>query len=363
VRSKTARLLPSIVVVSLAVAAPLSAQTADPHVNRIARVAPERAAWFERFEDSRHGPETVETVTKTFKVGGGGSLDLSNMSGDVIVNGVSGDEMTVTANKRARGRDAKTALAGINIAMRQTAGRVEVRTEFGRHDSEAEVDYKVDVPVDAALTVRTISGDIKVSNVHGDVQVDSTSGDVQASGTPRLAHLATVSGDVRMSDVGAPDTFTGGTVSGDFVAHGLKARALEITTISGDVTLMNAACERAMIKTVNGSVGYTGSLAKGGRYEINSHSGDISLWIAGDAGFELTAKTFSGDVRAELPMVMAPTGHDSELPGMPGNHEIRGTFGDGSALVIVRTFSGDVTVGKAGAEPKGKDKSGKKDRN
>jgi len=355
----TARLLTSFGFLALA-SAPIAAQPPAPPVVRIVRVAPERAALFERFEDSRRGPETVETVSKTFKVGSGASLDVSNLSGDVIVIGVSGDQITVVATKRARGSEAKQALSDINIAMRQTADRVEVRTEFGRRDSEAEVDYKVEMPTDASLIVRTISGDINVSNVHGDVQVDSTSGDVQASGTPRLAHLATVSGDVRMDDAGTPDTFTGGTVSGDFVARELKARAVEITTVSGDVTLTSITCDRAQIKTVNGSVGYTGPLAKGGRYELNSHSGDVTLWLVGDAGFELTAKTFSGDVRADVPITMAPTPHGGDIPGMPGNHEIRGTFGDGSALVVVRTFSGDVVVGKAGTQ---KQKAGKKDKN
>lgn len=353
----TVRPIPSIVFIALACALPAGAQT-PPLVHL--RVGSERAAWFERFEDSRHGPETVETIVKTFKTGPGGTLDLSNLSGDVVVNGVAGEEMKVTATKRARGSDAKAALAEITIGTRQTAGRVEVRTEFGRHDSEAEVDYTVEVPLDSAVIVRTISGDIRVSNVRGDVQVDSTSGDVRAAGTPRLAHLQTVSGDVQMNDAGTPDMFSGGTVSGDFVAVGLKARAMEITTVSGDVTLTNVSCERAQIRTVNGSVGYTGALARGGRYELNSHSGDIVLSVVGDAGFELTAKTFSGDVRTDFPMTMAPTGHDRGIPGMPGNHEIRGTFGDGSALVIAKTFSGDVVVERAGSERHPDGKPGKK---
>jgi putative adhesin len=352
----TAPSLPTFVLAAL-MAAPVAAQPRPPLV---VRVSPERAAWFERFEDSRRGPETVETVTKTFKTGAGGSLDVSNLSGDVIVNGVAGDQITVTATKRARGNDAKAALADINISARQTAARVEVRTEFGRHDSQAEVDYDIEVPFDTGVIVRTISGDVKVTEVRGTVLMDSTSGDVQAWSTPRLAHLATVSGDVRMHDIGSPEGFTGGTVSGDFVAEDLKARSLDVTTVSGDVTLTNVVCERAQIKTVNGSVGYRGPLAHGGRYEMNSHSGDIILALVGDGGFELTAKTFSGDVRADWPMTMAPTGRDSGIPGMPGNHEVRGTYGDGSALVIVKTFSGDVVVERAGAQ---KQKGGKKDKN
>jgi hypothetical protein len=40
----------------------------------------------------------------------------------------------------------------------------------------------------------------------------------------------------------------------------------------------------------------------------------------------------------------------NDIPGMPKNHDVRGTYGDGSALLIVKTFSGDVTVGRAGAD-------------
>jgi hypothetical protein len=98
----TACLLTSFGFLALA-SAPVAAQPPAPPVVRIVRVAPERAAWFERFEDSRRGPETVETISKTFKVGTGASLDVSNLSGDVIVIGVSGDQIAVVATKRARG--------------------------------------------------------------------------------------------------------------------------------------------------------------------------------------------------------------------------------------------------------------------
>jgi hypothetical protein len=52
-------------------------------------------------------------------------------------------------------------------------------------------------------------------------------------------------------------------------------------------------------------------------------------------------------------MTSQPEGHD--MPGMPKNHDVRGTFGDGSALLIVKTFSGDVTVGRAEGD-RGKEK-------
>lgn len=350
----TARL--PLLLASLAALAPVSA-AAQPRPT-LTHLAPARAAWFERFEQSRNGPEETQMVTKTFKVSGSGSLDVSNLSGDVIVTGIAGDQIQVHAVKRARGGDAKAQLNDITIDISQTADRVEVRTVFGRHESHAEVDYTIDVPFDTAVIARTISGDVTVTNVRGDLQVDSTSGDLNASGTPRIVRLKTIAGDVMVTDGGSADMLSGGTVSGDFTARGLKARSIEVVTISGDVTLMHITCERAQIRTVNGSVDYTGPLAKGGRYEVNSHSGDVNFALVGENGFELTARTFSGDVRADLPLIMAPHSGDSGIPGMPGNHEIRGTFGDGSALVTVKTFSGDVVVGRAG--DKEKDKPGRK---
>jgi Toastrack DUF4097 len=320
--------------------------------------APDRAAWFERFEAGRTGgSEQSETFTKRFAVGQSGSLDIFNLSGDIVITGVGGDEISVKAVKEAWG---KASPEDISIEATETAGRVEVRSVLRRsRNSRAEVTFTIEVPFGTTIAARSLSGDIKVENVRGDVQMDSTSGSVEASRTPRLIRLKSVSGDVRMEDAAAVDTLSASTISGDLVAHGLKARTLEVVTVSGDVTLVNTVCERAQLRTVNGDVQFTGPVAKGGRYEFNSHSGDVHFELVGSGGFELSARTFNGDVRADLPLKMAPRTDEPDLPGVPGNQNLRGTFGDGSALVVVRTFSGSVVVSRA--EP-GKEKAGKKDK-
>ncbi len=47
--------------------------------------APERVAWFAKFQDARSGPESTETITRTFKVGPNGSLDIFNLAGPIVV--------------------------------------------------------------------------------------------------------------------------------------------------------------------------------------------------------------------------------------------------------------------------------------
>src|SRR4029453_1165063 len=140
----------------------------------------------------------------------------------------------------------------------------------------------------------------------------------------------------------------------------LKARVVDLVTVSGDLTLLSTSCERAQLRTGNGHVEFSGAPARGGRYEFNSHSGDISLNLAGNQGFELSATTFSGEVHTGLPLTMV-TRPDPNLPeGVPHSQDVRGTFGDGGALLLVKTFSGDVYVGRAeGGKPVPKKKQEK----
>jgi DUF4097 and DUF4098 domain-containing protein YvlB len=289
--------------------------------------------------------ESSDIVERTFNVGPKGALDISNLSGSIVITGVPGEEIRVKAERQVWGDDAK----GIVIDASKTPGRVEVRTLFGRHKNKAEVDYTVEVPYDTSVTARSLSGDIKVVKVRGELQLETTNGNVEAIGTPRLVRLKSFSGDVVVTDAGAADGLSASTVSGDLMIKSLKARVVDLVTVSGDLTLLSTSCERAQLRTVNGNVEFSGALVRGGRYEFNSHSGDISLNLAGNQGFELSATTFSGEVHTGLPLTMV-TRPDANLPeGVPHSQDVRGTFGDGGALLLVKTFSGDVYVGRAEA--------------
>jgi hypothetical protein len=323
--------------------------------------AADRSAWFERYSDSRHGPEQSETWSRSFKVGPNGSLDLSNVAGEVVVTGGAGDEIRVEATKRVRARDAnegKQMLSALTIEAMESGGRVEIHTQYPRdqrgRDISAEVDYEVQVPIGTAVSIHTVSGDIRASKLKGEARLDSVSGNIEATGVWQVSRLKTVSGDVTLTDGGAADAFAAGTVSGSLITRRVKARSMDVQTVSGDVMLDDVACEKAQVRSVSGDVEYDGPFAKGGRYEFVSHSGDLRVAVAGGAGFELTANTFSGDFRSELPGLNPPGRGDDD---MPGNHEVRATIGDGSALVIVKTFSGDLLVtGAAGGKEKVKQK-------
>ena len=91
-------------------------------------------------------------------------------------------------------------------------------------------------------------------------------------------------------------TMSGGAYVALAANESILDRDTGLMALSGDVTLLNIACSRLGVRSVSGSVEYSGTLAKSGRYDINSHSGDVRLTLGSDVGFELSANSFSGSV-------------------------------------------------------------------
>jgi DUF4097 and DUF4098 domain-containing protein YvlB len=290
------------------------------------------------------GPEQTEQFSKTFRVGRTGSLDLTNMAGDVVVTGGTGEDIVIEATKRTRqDSDAKSQLQSVTIDAVERAGRVEVRTRYPQNtrDVHVSVDYRVTVPSGADVNLHAVAGDVHVTNVNGALRLDCVSGDVWVENADRIEALKSVSGDVTVTRGGGADVRIA-TFNGTLTLRNLKVRSLDASTVSGDVAVTDTAADRAVVKTLSGDVDYVCPLAPNGRYEFSAHSGDVRLTPTSNTGFEIDANTFSGEIRTTMSITMK----EGQLQERHVRHEIRGTYGDGSALVTVKTFSGDVTVGK-----------------
>ena len=309
------------------------------------------------YQGRNNGPEQSERFSRKVKIGRDGRFSLVNISGDIVVTPGAGDEVSIEAVKHTRGD--KGELATVQIIVDDRAGRVDVRTEYDqnrsgdrRRGNSVSVDYTVTVPASVSVDLRSVSGAVKVTGIHGSVRGETVSGDVTISDAPRLEAAKTVSGNVTLTSVTADGDLSAASVSGNVRAKGVKARGLDLGSVSGDINVSDVTCERLGVKTVSGSVEYAGGIAKGGRYEINGHSGTVRLLLANPGGFELTANSFSGSIRSELPLTIggdsARGGNDDRPRGRrdAGNHAMRATFGDGSATIVVHTFSGDIVIAK-----------------
>ena len=339
-----------VVALLIATASPASAAVT------LRGIVPEdgpRTGWLERYTQAREGPEQIEKVSQTYKVGEGAALDVSHLAGDIRVTGGSGSEIKVDATKRVRHRDTeqgKRLLEALRVEVNNFNGRVEVRTIYPRRGSfgnnvSASVDYVISVPAGATVSLKSISGDISVTNVKGEVRADTVSGDVNISGTPNVAIAKTISGDVTAQNIGTQTTLVLSTISGTVLGTGLKVRALEAGSVSGNVRLVGSDIERLEAKSVSGNIEYDAPLTKGGRYEFTSHSGNVRVTLSGNTGFDLDADTFSGSVRSDVPVTLRAIGR-TEQSRRGSNRAIRGSYGDSSAFLSVRSHSGSVIITK-----------------
>ena len=160
-----------------------------------------------------------------------------------------------------------------------------MRVEHGeRRDGRGiEIEFNVKVPADATIDLRTVSGDIRVTNVKGEVRVQGVSGNLSLEGTARLAAVKTVSGGITITNGGSDAQLSLSTVNGDLLVQTLTTRALDVNTINGDVRISGWSGERANIRTLDGDLDLQTSLVRGGRYEIESHSGSINIPFAARA--------------------------------------------------------------------------------
>ncbi len=331
----------------LGAAATAGAQSDPAHrvvVRDVVVTAPAHA-----YQGRSSGPEETERFSRKMKIGRDGRVNLANIAGDIVLTAGTGDEVSIEAVKRTRGPRSELATVHIDIAER--GSRVEVQTTHTSRRDRVSVDFTVSVPASTSLEIHSISGSIKVTGVRGTVRAETISGDVTATDTPRLEAARSTSGNVSIAGISIEGELAVGSLSGTVTARNVKAHGLDLGSVSGNVMVADVTCDRLGAKSVSGSIEYAGTLNKAGRYEINTHSGTVRLMLANPPGFELNANSFSGSVRSDFPMTIGGNASSSATSDRNGrrrvvvsNRSMRATYGDGSATLTIRTFSGDILL-------------------
>jgi len=345
----------SWIVAAMLVAASLPAQAQPSRAREAQREARERAREARRAAQQAANQQT-ETFSRTVPLQANGRVTVQNISGHIDITTGSRPEVVISAVKRTPGP--RSELSRVQIEVDAARDRVDVRTVYqdrGRSENNrVSVDYTVTVPASAAVELKSVSGDLKVTGVQGSVFAEAISGDIVTTGTPRVEVAKSVSGDVEIADVSTDRALSAETISGHLRGSNIKARELVMKTVSGEIVVSDATADRVTAHSVSGSVEYNGSISRGGSYDFNSHSGPIRLTIPENSGFRLTASTFSGNISSDLPLTLGGTrggqvivgGRGRGRRGPNGNGSIQATAGDGSASIEIHSFSSDVTISK-----------------
>jgi len=294
----------------------------------------------------------TERTTRTVRVGANGELDVANIAGDVTISRGSGPDAIIEIVKTAHGQsveDARTMLGMVQVEVTERNGRAEVRTRYpngdemrgaNRRNLNVSVTFTITAPAGARITAHSISGNVSAHDLSGELTLESVSGNVIIMNGGRVAGAKSISGNVEITGADIDGALEASSVSGTVSGRRIKARQLSFTTVSGNLTIEDVDASRVELQAVSGNVDLIGTLSHGGRYTVSSHSGEIKVMVGGNTGFELEATTFSGSIRSDLPL----TGGTNDTRRR--QREVRGVYGDGSAVLDLNTFSGSVVISK-----------------
>jgi DUF4097 and DUF4098 domain-containing protein YvlB len=254
-----------------------------------------------------------------------GSVSVSCPGGSVIVVGSEKNEIRVRARTD-------------NGAIRFTSNgsRATLEPTSGRGCSDGH--FEVTVPVGSKVVATTWSGSVAVRGVHGDVDAHSQSGDVQIRDAGGRLDVESLSGDVVITGVRGETNVN--TVSGSVELTGARAD-LAIESVSGDIELRDIIAKQIRTHTTSGDVSFAGQIIDGGRYEFNTHSGEIVLALPAEIGAELSVSTFNGGIESDFPITLKAGEHGI---GASQAKRLNFTVGRGTARISAETFSGDITL-------------------
>jgi DUF4097 and DUF4098 domain-containing protein YvlB len=253
--------------------------------------------------------EASETFSRTVRLERGGTFDLQNFSGDVTITGGGGRDAKIEAIKRVRSISdarAQTLLPLIRIEIAERGGNVEVHTMHPR-GLQVTVDYIVTLPENANVILRSATGNLRIQNMSG-------------------------------------DELNANTLSGNVTARALRSRVLELHSVQGNMQLQDVDTQRAILQTMAGNLEFAGRLMKTGRYQFQTHGGDIQVTPSGNPGFDLEAMTYRGDLRSDFVLRLLqqpPAG--ARGPRMV-QKILRGRFGDAGAMLTMSSFSGNIVL-------------------
>ena len=298
--------------------------------------------------------EQTERLNHTFKIGGSGELQVSNWVGDVTINRGPGNEVRVEAVKTARARteeQARELLPTVRVEFNERGGRAEVKaihsSEHGgrnQRNGGVGVSYTITAPQGTRINVSSFTGNISVTGVKGELSLVSLSGNVSVIDGARVSKATSTSGNVEIRGLQSDVPLEASSTSGNITIVQSRAPRMELVSISGSVSLDNIQAEQVEASSTSGNLNVAFPFAKSGRYELNSLSGDVRISLMNDTGFELDATTFSGSVQSAVTLVERGAVTEANRRGRV--RRLNGRYGDGTAVLDVSTFSGNVVITK-----------------
>jgi DUF4097 and DUF4098 domain-containing protein YvlB len=191
--------------------------------------------------------------------------------------------------------------------------------------------------VSGDLDLRAVSGTIEVEDAVGRVRAETVSGEITVAGMSTNVETKAVSGTIVIRTPGAVPVEA--VPAGEALPAPAPPLTIKATTVSGEIEIEAGAVERLECKAVSGTISFTGAVADGGGFDLETHSGEIEIYIPADTHATYELSTFSGDIESGI-------GGYVEKPQFGPGRSLEFVSGNGSARIRARAFSGDIAIEK-----------------
>lgn len=298
------------------------------------------------------GPTVSGSFDRSLDVSGPIHLELSNVAGDIVIVGSTDGKVHVHGDVRVSGFGFGSPQKRLDDIV--TSPPVELRGDTLRIGKETtrlrniSITYAIEVPHDTAVDSASVSGSQSVHSVRGPVQAASVSGTVRGEDIGREVKFSSTSGtvtadncsdDVRATSVSGSITVT--NAKGDVLAHSVSGNVevknpggrVDAGSSSGSVEVRDANGDVKAHATA-GRVTVQGNPSGNSYWDLKTVSGSVDIAVPASASFHLSAGAVTGQIRAQVPIMIEEQ----------GKHSLRAHMGDGGGRVEIHTVSGAIEV-------------------
>jgi hypothetical protein len=218
--------------------------------------------------------EAQQHINKRYPAGKNVRVELKNISGTITVESWERDEIKLSATL-------ESPAAKLTPQLTSDGFVVDVMSDNRGRGEIGNVNFKLQVPVNATVDLETRQGDIRVSNIRG--------------GLVR-AHI-TSEGDIVLSDISANQVIAQNTI---------------------------------------GDIYFDGEFSRSGSYQFRSGQGNITIRIPADSAFKVVASSQTKKI------TMGDFWNDG-FRNLGDGRKYEGDVHNGNARVVVTNFLGSIT--------------------
>lgn len=292
------------------------------------------AALFAAAAPAAHGQrerdrgEYTSRIDTTIAFSRNGTVELQAARGEIIISSWSRDQVRVRATSERSALRFDASPSTLSLGLRSGSGR------------SGDTRFELTVPAGVRIRAHSSSGDIRIAGSKGEVEARTQRGDVVIEDVGP-ADVTAFSGDVSVSGINGELRVN--VLSGDVRIRQVTGD-VEVKTVSGEIDLRDVRSKYVRVGSTGGDITFDGTIDPAGRYELQTHSGDIELTLPANVGAQLTAGTYSGGIESDFPLTL--------LPGPHGDGKrFNFTLGRGGARITTETFSGDINIRSRGGPP------------